>query len=314
MSDRNRNEFDFDDDDLFGRDDEPPLRDEDEFTPDFDTGIDEDMPEIQPEPEARGGNRTFIILAAVMIGLFLCGLAAILYIFLTQSQQPTDAELTATSIAATNAQIAIFAAETGTAQAIAALETGTAVSIAQAATQTAAAATDTPSPTPTNTPIPTVDPAVLTATQSIFATQTALALGNLAAQQTGTAIAEQTRAAATSATNTPTPPPSNTPVVATADGAAGLNATATFLAGQLLTLTAQAGGVTGGPTQEAGFGTQVPRPTALPDTGLFDEVAGGGRDGIGMLALAVVGLVGVIVISRRLRSSGDEDQQNKSQP
>ena len=75
-----------------------------------------------------------------------------------------------------------------------------------------------------------------------------------------------------------------------------------------LTATSLALTLAPGPTQEAlATSTQsfVALPTALPDTGLFDDVAGGGRDGIGMLALAAVGLLGVIVVSRRLRSSGN---------
>ncbi|MFN8561411.1 MAG: hypothetical protein U0703_07280 [Anaerolineae bacterium] len=45
-------------------------------------------------------------------------------------------------------------------------------------------------------------------------------------------------------------------------------------------------------------------PTALPQTGLFEDVVGGGTGGIGVLALSVIGLVGVIVVSRRLRNAG----------
>jgi hypothetical protein len=46
----------------------------------------------------------------------------------------------------------------------------------------------------------------------------------------------------------------------------------------------------------------VPTPGTLPDTGLFDEVGG---DAFPILAIAVVGLVGVIVVSRVLRRKND---------
>ncbi|MBE2272334.1 MAG: hypothetical protein IAE80_29130, partial [Anaerolinea sp.] len=85
--------------------------------------------------------------------------------------------------------------------------------------------------------------------------------------------------------------------------------TATALAAILQQPTQDSSG--GGliPTQEIvpgatqAFPTLAPTATALPGTGFFDEIAAGGRDGIGLLALAVIGLVGVIVISRRVRSS-----------
>ncbi len=50
----------------------------------------------------------------------------------------------------------------------------------------------------------------------------------------------------------------------------------------------------------------APIPTALPQTGIFEDVVGGGRDGLGMIAMAAVGLLGVIVVSRRLRSTNNK--------
>jgi hypothetical protein len=131
----------------------------------------------------------------------------------------------------------------------------------------------------------------------VNATQTELASSSdLSAQQTATAAALLTQAAPTQDQG--------------GGDTSALNLTATAIAGNFLTLTAQAG-----PTQETiatqpagGFGTAIPRPTALPDTGLFDEVAGGGRDGVTMLALAVIGLVGVIFIARRMRNNGNTKQ------
>ena len=47
----------------------------------------------------------------------------------------------------------------------------------------------------------------------------------------------------------------------------------------------------------------APLPTALPDTGLFDDLATGNMGSLGGLVLAIMGLLGVIVISRRLRTA-----------
>jgi hypothetical protein len=311
MSDRNRNEFDFDDD-FFGNDDDnAPLPGDDEFPSGF--GDEQgDMPVMDTEPEEQsGGNRTFLILAGLMILLFLVGLGLVLFLALRDTG-PTPAQQTATAISLTNVAIAEFANETATAAAGILF-----------ATQTAEAYTDTPSPSPspttepTVTPTPTLDATVLAATQFIEATQTALAGAALSAQETATAIAQQstlnaqsTEAALTAQANVGTPiaqGPTNTP--AAPPPLSAINQTATAIAAQFLTATAaaDAGSAEATPTQD-GFAPVV-RPTALPQTGLFDDVVGGGRDGVGLLALAVVGLVGVIVIARRLRSTDPGDEQ-----
>src|SRR5690606_9597289 len=73
-------------------------------------------------------------------------------------------------------------------------------------------------------------------------------------------------------------------------------------------LTATSLALTLAPQPTVDLGTPTPSfvalPTALPDTGLFDDVAAGGRDGIGVIALGAVGLVGVPVISRGGESVG----------
>ena len=61
------------------------------------------------------------------------------------------------------------------------------------------------------------------------------------------------------------------------------------------------GGV-GSPTPEGLRPTPGVAPTALPDTGLFDDIAGG-TGGLGALALMALGLVAVIFVSRRLRTN-----------
>lgn len=97
--------------------------------------------------------------------------------------------------------------------------------------------------------------------------------------------------------------PTATPI---AGGLESVNMTATAIAGAFLTATAQAGAAG---TPIATIPAQIV-PTALPQTGLFEDVVGG-NGGVGVLALAVVGLVGVIVVSRRLRSSGDNAERSE---
>jgi hypothetical protein len=153
----------------------------------------------------------------------------------------------------------------------------------------------------------------LAAISAAQAAATAGAIGQPnAANATAVAAAQ---VAATAVALLPTQPPPTSALGA-------INQTATAIAGAFLTATAEAGGQGGGavveaspapPTQEVvgtpGFVTAVPTQAELPDTGLFDEIAAGGTDGIGLLAAAVVGLVGVIVISRvlRARSRRDDD-------
>lgn len=99
------------------------------------------------------------------------------------------------------------------------------------------------------------------------------------------------------------------------NGLEAVNQTATAIAGAFLTATAQAvtpDAITATiPAQQAGFPTLAV--TALPDTGLFDDVVGGGTNGVGVLALAVFGLVGVIIVSRRLRSTNDRSAPHDAQ-
>ena len=63
-------------------------------------------------------------------------------------------------------------------------------------------------------------------------------------------------------------------------------------------------GIGGGgdvPTQEG----VVTTGGQLPQTGFFDEVIGGGRNGVGIIIMMGFGLVGVIFISRRLRATAN---------
>lgn len=151
MSNRNDFDFDFDDDD-FLNDDRDPFGgdlDDDDLPGTLGDDFDRDMPVLDDEPEERGGNRTFIVLAGVMILLFIVTLVFIL-VRATRDTGPTDAQLTETYVFGYNATVAVYAAETST-QDLLNLQM----------TQTALAASPTPSPTlsPTpTTPRPTITP------------------------------------------------------------------------------------------------------------------------------------------------------------
>jgi hypothetical protein len=268
-------EFSFDDEGTAGESNEEfSFDNDDEFDfggeDEFDFGGEEDIT-FEEEEERRGPSRTFIIIAAAMIGLFLVALA-VLVLFVLRPQGPTPLEQTATSIVATNNKIAQFGQETATA----------AVFLAQ--TQTAQAnltATELARPTDTPTPSPTASP---TASPTPDLTQAA-------------AFAMQTQAAfdLTSTADALAQVPTIPPTIA-------INAvaqTATALA-QILQPTVGGAQVVATPTGEG----QVPTlPTALPDTGLFDDLAAGGTASLGGLVLAIAGLIGVIFISRRLRAA-----------
>lgn len=269
---RDFDDFNFDDDLGANQDDF------DDLSPSFDEEPGEDLPdlgdeELPEEQQRQGPSRTFIILAAIMIILFVIGLVAVIFLA-TRPQGPTDFDLTATAIVEANATT--FANATLTQDAV----------IAFAATGTAdALATDTPTPRPTFTPTftpttePTLDPTEAAAAANATGTQVALE----AAQ---TAAAEQTNIALT---------PQQVGVEAVAQTATALAA----LFGQQPTEVADLGQGGGEiPTQEG-----QPRPTALPDTGLLDDIVGGGSNSIGLLVLLGFGLVGVIMISRRLRAA-----------
>jgi cytoskeletal protein RodZ len=286
-------DFGFDDDDFSFDDDEGTTGanneegfsfDDEEFDfggdEEFDFGGDDDIT-FEEEEERRGPSRTFIAIAAAMIILFLVALG-VLVLFVFNNQGPTDLELTATSIVATNNRIAQFGQETATA----------AVFFAQ--TQTAQAnltatelarPTNTPTPSPTASPTATVPPDLTEA--AAFAMQTQAAF-NLTA--TADALNASANATLTAQASGPTSPPT-----------VAINAVAQTATALALILQPTVGGQVATPTIEGG---QPPTlPTALPDTGLFDDLAAGGAGSLGGLLLAVIGLIGVIAISRRLRAA-----------
>lgn len=327
-----------DDDDLrkgFGGDNDDPFPDDDPFA-DTSFGDGGDDPDFGPEPgERTGPNRTFIIIAAIMIVFFVIGLIAVV-LLATQQRPPSELESTATAIVATNQAVEI-----------ALLETQTQVAVELVATQTAQAQpTNTPSPTPTNTPTtaPTVTPTPTIDPTDAEGTRVALLAVIPAPDQTATAIALNTgltdaeRQAALNAIGLPGPfdltatavvaavdagiltiPEANEtlaalpyPTLEDGQGGGGVDANAVALTATALTeLLAVPSGAT--PTLEvisngtvatpaapgSGFGAV---PTALPQTGLFDDMVGS-PSSFGMIALMTFGLMGVIFVSRRLRSN-----------
>jgi hypothetical protein len=231
-------------------------------------GPEEEIPELgEVEEEREGGiSRPFLIIAALMILLFVGGLVAVL--LLAGPRGPTDFEMTATSIVMTNEAVAVALNMTGTQSVLDAQ-----------ATQTADAFTDTPTPSPSPTRPPTITP-----TPPLDATQIAATSVQLTALA-GTSVALTATAA------------SPTPQEVSLEG---VQLTATALAQLLL-------GAGGGPTPTGEVLTTpgTPRPTALPDTGLFDDLTAGSTTSMSLLALMALGLVGVIVVSRRMRAANN---------
>jgi hypothetical protein len=270
-------DFSFDDD--FSSDN---VIDDDSGGIDFNTDED-DMPDFdrdgRSDEEGGGGRRPFVILAAVLIGLFLCALLGI-GILLSgiipglRIGGPSELELTATAIVATNEAVETQVAIRSTDQAIA------------GATQTAIALLPTNTPLPTETPTPTIPPSqtpvptVDTTQAAAFAIQTQVVID---ATQTAIALAA-----------TPTQAPLDANAIAI---------TATYLAG-FLQPTVATTQIAIAPTQEisGGGGTPSgPLPTALPNTGFFEDATGSG--GMGLILLMAGALIAVIVVSRRLRTT-----------
>lgn len=278
MSNRPDNdEFNFDDDFEGFRSDEG--LDNIDFDEGFGNDLDDDdLPPLEDEEvqESRGPSRTFIIIAAAMILLFVVALVAL--VFILGNQGPAPVALTATAesgtIIAANATTFANATETAVAAEQFALEQ---TQVAFSLTQTALVPTATPSPSPT--PSPTATPTEDTAQQQAIALQTQAALDLTSTAEAGL-VASPTR--------------EGVPADAVAQ-------TATALASILQQPTQEGGGGLV-PTQEIAATSIGPLPTALPDTGLLDDIVGGGAGSIGALMLAIVALVGVIVASRRVRA------------
>ena len=269
------NAFDFgdssDDADDFKFDDEPS-----DIGLDDDAGgfgfEDEDMPEIEEDQSEGGGvSRTFIIIAALMILLFVGGLIVVLIVATGPGSGPSEFDQTREAIVAANATTAAEALLTETAKAI---NAGTETAIALLPTNTATPTpTETPTILPTFTPTPTLDET----------------------QQAAAAIQTQQAFDLTQTAEFLLIPPTATQ----GDTIEGVSLTATALALLLQPTTPTPGGPAS-PTPEGGIVGVVP--TQLPDTGFFDDLATG-TGNVGTIALMAFGLAGVILVSRRLRTS-----------
>lgn len=301
MSNRN-DDFDFgddlfgDEDDLFGRrsereDDSSMKFDDFADDADFENGIelpDDDVDfDNDEERERRGPNRAFIFIAVLFLIILLGGFALLAFVILG-GRGPSDIDITRTAIAQINS----------TTEALA-LATQAAATVQAELTQTALAFSPTPSitPSPTATSTPTIDAeatnqfiAGMTATAEENARSTAVAARNATATQIAINAAEAQQTPGENGQGggddaTPTPE----------SGIPSLNAvqqTATALA-ELFSQQPTQVVVTPGP------GIVPTQPGALPDSGLFDDLAGGNPS---LLFLAAFGLLGVIFVTRRLRS------------
>lgn len=331
MSDRN-NDFDFEDDDIFGDefrfddegneiggagddfdfgdedfgafDDEfdafdDDLSSDDEFDEDgFDFG--DEPPDFKDEDfsepsEEEGGNNFFIIAAIIVIILLLGGAIGFWWVTFGPGAGPSPQQLSATAIVQANETT--FASAT-----LAAEQQQTEIS----ATQTAISIpTETPTPTSTLTPTPTPEEdtaatqTIIAQTEAVAANQAATVTARAEVFGTQTAVAQQTAGIGTPGDDDGTTPTREAPPI----GEIQMTATAIE---SLFNATPTPEGDTGngggiiGATQPPGGGvvTTPGQPDGLPDAGLFDDVVQGGP---GMLFLAVVGLFGVIFVSRRVR-------------
>jgi hypothetical protein len=232
-----------------------------DFDPDSELEPEEEEEESAPE---QSSNRTFLIVAIGLGGLFVVGMICIgLYLFLVAPRQQAASATQVAAINATNTQVAIDAALT-----------------ANPITNTPVPSftvppTDTEAPLITDTPvIPPVGGPTDTATVTNTSGPT------LTPSRTPTAAQQQPGQSGGAGTGTPT----------RVAGIGGATVTPTF------TRTPTRTGTAATSTESIfGGGGQTPSPTALPNTGFADEVGGPG------LFIAAIVLVAVVFVVRRLR-------------
>ncbi len=251
---------------------------EDGFTFD-DEGV--EIFEGETAGEDGGSNRTFIVIAAVLVIVLLGSLGVLAYILVGPGLGPSDLELTATRIVQLNATT--FADATNTAEAF---------NVFATETQIALSFTPTASITPSEEPSATPDRTATAEAEMV------VAVGGQAqsAPETQTAIAEF-NATPTAESEAPTAIPTI--------GISEVQMTATALAGVLgeteATPTPEVViAATTAPEVSPGGGAEAAQ---LPETGLFDDL--GQRGSAGVFVGIAFGLLGVIIISRRLRRSVD---------
>jgi cytoskeletal protein RodZ len=231
-----------------------------DFDPDSELELEEEEEESAPE---QSSNRTFLIVAIGLGGLFVVGMICIgLYIFLVAPRQQAAEATRVAAINATNTQVPIDAALT-----------------ANPITNTPVPS-DTPPPTDTQAPSITNTPVIAAGGTTDTATVTNTSGPTLTPSRTPTAAQQQPGPSGGAGTGTPTRVSGGTTTVA---GVSGATVTPTF------TRTATGTTATGG-----GTGPDA-SPTALPNTGFADEVGGPG------LFIAAIVLVAVVFVVRRLR-------------
>lgn len=318
MSNRNDDDFRFDnEDDLFRNDNFDNFDDNADLDDNMlDIGddpivLDDDDSE---EPQRRGGSRTFVILAVLLVVILLLGFGALLF-FLSQGQGGSpELNATRTSIAERNATTIAQLATIDAQGTVSFVETATAMSF-------------TATPTPTFTPSPTFTPEVdlnATATSDFIIARETQDVLNADLTSTQLAVTGQ----GGGGDETPTPEggilspvdAANATSTAVALGGGSIspisvdavNMTSTALAALFdpSALTAQAninstsiaalptatGSLPIGPNN-GGNNPNNP-PDELANTGLFDDLNAGTMSA---LALVAFGLVGVIAAARRVR-------------
>lgn len=233
-----------------------------DFDPDSELELEEEEEESAPE---QSSNRTFLIVAIGLGGLFLVGMICIgLYIFLVAPRQQAAEATRVAAINATNTQVPIDAALT-----------------ANPITNTPVPSDTTP-PTDTQAPSITDTPVIAVGGTTDTATVTNTSGPTFTPSRTPTAAQQQPGLSGGAGTGTPTrvtgvdtvtPTPSRTPTQA--GGTAGPTSATASGGGAGLELTATA--------------------AALPNTGFADEVGGPG------LFIAAIVLVAVVFVVRRLR-------------
>lgn len=333
MTNRNDDDFNFDDD-LFGTDSTPDADADLNFDDDPLNelgGIGDDNFTFDDEEEEGGRtNRTFVVLAIIIILLFIAGVAAIVLFALNRG--PSDTDLTRTAISRTNVAQAAFLEQTQTQSADNARATVTAavLGVTQTAivdqqltaaaqiaqTQMAIDATQTALAQPTATPSPTIEitpdmtgtadamltnlPPAAMAT-ALIETQTAEAISILQTQEAVNSAALQTQAAGTlsaAQTEAAANPPTATGQVAPGGiSPDDVRLTSTALSQTLSPSTPIPAATLD--TSSMGGTPVLLLPTRLPETGLFDDIAGG--NSFGIMSLVALGLIGVIFGARRLR-------------
>ncbi len=285
-------------DDEFG-DDSTDISDDD-----FPLGTDSDEPDFGGEEAQEGGgpNRVFIFAAIALVGIVVLGLVLILAL---SNRGPDQVALSITEtvsfIETNNAEVALLSTQTELAnieQQTAAPLTETALSIQltsdavatqQAQTATAEFEAQETASAQTQSAQETLD----AQQDALIQQQTADAQGTVDARATsdaGTAIAG-------GSTGGPEASPTQDQIVPPEFNSTSVALTATALF-QTLQPPTPGGGVAqiATPTPDQ-FGVI---PTQLPEGGLFDDFVQG-SGGMGVIALMAFGLVGVIIVSRRLR-------------